>query len=118
MLKNICKIPPKACRDENYNVWEEKYTRWNCLNNLDTIDKMFSDLEDTVIELSEMKQKKTEKEQIIHELRHNFKWPNTWDWCSRRGEKNRSVWEKYLKNNGWKVLKFSKNWNPEIQESQ
>lgn len=38
---------------------------------------MFSDLEDTVIELSEMKQKKTEKEQIIHELRHNFKWPNT-----------------------------------------
>lgn len=58
-------------------MFGKKNTLDEIKNNLDAIDKMFSDLEDTVIELSEMKQKKTEKEQIIHELRHNFKWPNT-----------------------------------------
>ena len=58
-------------------MFGKKNTLDEIKNKSDTIDKMFSELEDTVIELSEMKQKKTEKELIIHELRHNFKWPNT-----------------------------------------
>lgn len=39
-------------------MFGKKNTLDEIKNNLDTIDKMFSDLEDTVIELSEMKQKK------------------------------------------------------------
>lgn len=58
-------------------MFGKKNTLDKIKNNLDTIDKMFSDLEDTVIEQSETKQKKSEKEWIIHELWHNFKWPNT-----------------------------------------
>ena len=39
-------------------MFGKKNTLDKIKNNLDTIDKMFSDLEDTVIEQSETKQKK------------------------------------------------------------
>lgn len=42
-------------------MFRKKNTLDEIKNKLDTVDKMFSELEDTVIELSEMKQRKVKK---------------------------------------------------------
>lgn len=42
-------------------MFGKKNTLDEIKNKLDTVDKMFSELEDTVIELSEMKQRKVKK---------------------------------------------------------
>ena len=83
-------------------MFGKKNTLDEIKNKSDTIDKMFSELEDTVIELSEMKQKKSEQKKnrsfmscgtILNGQIHEV------DVLEEEG-KNRSVWKKYWKNNG------------------